>query len=107
MILRRRGRDRRPRRGNVDGRLELLAVLLLLLLLLGLLVIGTCAVPATSAPVEHPLPPRATTTASVKNRRIFCPRLVKPSCLFLLPETSPIRTTNLYKLHTIEMQAIF
>lgn len=70
MILRRRGcgRDRRPRRGNVDRRLELLTVLLLLLLL-GLLVIGTCAVPATSAPVEHPLshrelPPRHLTKMS-------------------------------------------
>lgn len=54
VILRRRGCgwNRRPGRGNVDGRLELLPVLLLLLGLL--LVVGTCAVPATSAPVEHP-----------------------------------------------------
>lgn len=66
VILRRRGRDRRPRRRDVDGRLELLAVLLLLLLL-RLLVIGTSAVPATSAPVEHSLPPRATTAASAKH----------------------------------------
>jgi len=62
MILRRCGcgRDCRSRRGNVDGRLKLLPVLLLLLLGL-LLVIGACAVPAASATVEHPpreLPPR-------------------------------------------------
>lgn len=62
MILRCRGCgwNRRSRRWNVDGRLKLLPVLLLLLLLGLLLVIGTCAVPATSAPVEHPprdLPP--------------------------------------------------
>lgn len=42
-----------PRGRHVDGRLELLAVLLLLLLGL-LLVVGTRAVPAASAPVEHP-----------------------------------------------------
>lgn len=69
VILRRRGRDRRPRRRDVDGRLELLAVLLLLLLL-RLLVIGTSAVPATSAPVEHSLPPRATTAACVISQRL-------------------------------------
>lgn len=55
VVLRRRGCgwDRRSGRRHVDGRLELLPVLLLLLLGL-LLVVGTCPVPATSAPVEHP-----------------------------------------------------